>query len=96
MTDIKYVIQSQNGSELFDVDKGILNRACWFTGPRIVELKVGITHLHKVIYPVVFMEIIFEIQNHCGFVGDNLSNPFVRHLILRKNLMITWSRVVKQ
>ena len=49
MTDIKYVIQSQNGSELFNVDKGILNRACWFTGPRIVELKVGITHLHTVI-----------------------------------------------
>ena len=44
MTDIKYVIQSQNGSELFNVDKGILNRACWFTGPRIVELKARIIH----------------------------------------------------
>ena len=48
MTDIKDVIQSQNGSELFkNVDKGILNRACWFTGPRKVELKARVNHFFE-------------------------------------------------
>ena len=42
MTDIKDVIQSQDGSDLFNVDKGIINKACWFTGPKIVELKARV------------------------------------------------------
>ena len=51
MTDIKDVIQSQNGSELFkNVDKGILNRACWFTGPRKVELKARVINFSRIFY----------------------------------------------
>ena len=50
MTDIKDVIQSQDGSDLFDMDKGIINRACWFTGPRIVELKARVVIFSRTIY----------------------------------------------
>ena len=50
MTDLKDVIQSQDGSDLFNTDKGILNMACWFTGPRIVELKARVVIFSRTIH----------------------------------------------
>ena len=50
MTDLKDVIQSQDGSDLFNTEKGILNMACWFTGPRIVELKARVVIFSRAIY----------------------------------------------
>ena len=70
MTDIKDVIQSQDGSDLFNTEKGILNMACWFTGPRIVELKARV---------VIFFEnhLWSLVENHNDVVENH--NDFVEN-----------------